>query len=168
MKKDNENGFALAWVVSVMMILMVIVCISMALAASFHKGVINSLAQKQAYLTARSAAEIIASDFTGSTGSGRVIADKIVTLLEADSSMPIKFELRGAEESMGSCDAVASYDSDSRILTVTVTATKGGETYRLKLYLKNQFQPIHSDSQTTFSNNWEVIRYSGGGYETYE
>lgn len=73
MEKRNrkEAGYVLGWVLIMIMVLMISVIAILSISSARYRKVLREYHQKQAYLTARSIAELTAADFAGS-GSGEL------------------------------------------------------------------------------------------------
>lgn len=73
MKKRNrkEGGYVLGWVIIMIMVLMIFMIAILSISSAYYRQIVREYHQKQAYLTARSIAELTAADFSGS-GSGEL------------------------------------------------------------------------------------------------
>lgn len=123
MKRENNHGYVMGWIIIVMMVLMVLVLAALSAAGMYHKSSRKDQWKSQAYDTARSMAVIIAEEFTAQsqnpTQKPGDLVREITARLEQNGS-PVLVTISGLGEQMGECSFSVDYNQLERILTITV------------------------------------------------
>lgn len=136
----SSSGSALVWVMVITSAVCLLCSTMLALSASRHAGSIHEKQRTQAYLEARSTAELLAGEFT-KPGNDSQIKDALLMLVkESDGNEELVEWPEGLETNLpggGGCTIVLSYTPSTRILAITATAGEEGARESVTAFLKN-------------------------------
>ena len=137
----NKRGSAILWGFLTSAFLIIIIFAVLSLAFSFHRRSLNSSRERQAYYTARSAAEIISKQ----------IANGNASLLPLNVSDEVSVSDVVFSEQMGDCSAVVKRTTIDTIM-VTATATYGGQTVDVSGKLTQKYREVTENGGVTFAS----------------
>lgn len=152
--KLNRNGAVLVWAMVVLLLLTILIGAVLTLSMAYYTRYVNSHNAKQAYFTARSAVDSIASVLcdTGTTEN----RDTILSKLTSDGSEFSLNDLQFAQQSLGSCSATIKRESygGSDTLLITAAAVVGKQEKSVSLRLNQSFSfPTSGDTIETINAN---------------
>ena len=137
-KRGGNRGSALLWAVIVLAVMVVFVGASLAVASSYHKRSLDQKTQRQAYFTARSVASAVADIIAGGTGQHLVPENAG----DSRADVPVSVQLNdGNMAQLGSYSVDIARPSESA-LTVTATATVGGQTATYRAELVQDYKEV--------------------------
>lgn len=181
-RKHGEEGYVLGWVVIMVMVMTILVTAVLAVSSAYYRQKLRVYNERQAYLTARSAVEMAAADFTGED-SGELreaileelsgdLGEKSGELREkgvktGDSgsvgqespeagavSVPVPEITFCFDASMGSCIMYGWYLPEDGSLTLTAAAEKKGSREQMTVYLQRDLK--------NEGEQWTVLGYERG------
>lgn len=122
----NEAGSGIVWALTVAGFLLILVGAVLTLSLSYHNRSLKNDDQRQAYLTARSGAEMIAKEFAKGSSTAR----EITAYLQENGTWTVDDVGFAAE--LGICSLLVRLEEqpgngDTLTVTVTATAFKGDE-----------------------------------------
>lgn len=155
MKKylKNNRGSALIWVLVICIIFGLLGIAIGAIALSMNNRSVNNNVKQQTYFTARSGVNAIFEQLNGATNEGTE-NDNIAlylkeTLLIKGGHVEFKDLFKEAEASyknqLGTCDVVADYDYEKKIVTLKATAIKGNTSSTVVLTAKEKSRSVGSE-----------------------
>lgn len=153
MKKLNKDGSVLISVVSIVLLILIILGITLAIANSYQQRAINDHAKKQAYLNGVSIAETIAGQIYEGDKSWFVPNEgEIIELNEKDEEFD---EIKLPEGYAGKVSVTIRYsNTDTSILYIQVKSTYNKQTEEMQLTMKKQDDKWY---KTVYSKIGEVI-----------
>lgn len=170
-KLRQNDGSAIIWAMAAAGFLLILVSAVLGISLAYQNRSRRNDDARQAYLTARSAADMVVQEFT----SGTSTAAEIFAYLQERGQWTVEDVGFGAE--MGACSlraALEPFDSQTtkRVITVSATAVKGGEsrsvTATIVGVLQRQGEDTPSggvDSETQNpaekTRTWYLSAYSG-------
>ncbi|MEG0913000.1 MAG: hypothetical protein RSD08_01775 [Oscillospiraceae bacterium] len=131
----NKKGSALIWAMLVMGMLSIFVAAAIAIAFSYHQRSLNSNTLQQAYFSARSTANAIATDIA--KGNETFLPKNVGDKVSIDS---IAYP---SDKHMGTCTAVLERINDAKI-AVTGTAVYGKSTSSVTVDLVQKYTEIRA------------------------
>lgn len=172
-RKHGEEGDVLGWVVIMVMVMTILVTAVLAVSAAYYRQKLRVYNERQAYLTARSVAEMAAADFTGE-GSGELreaileelfgdIREKGVKTGDGGSggqespeagAVPVPEITFRLDASMGSCIMYGWYLPEDDSLILTAAAEKKGSREQMTVYLRRDLK--------NEGEQWTVLGYARG------
>lgn len=161
---NNQKGAVLVWAVVVLLLLSILVGAVLTLSMAYYTRCVTNNEARQAYFTARSAADSIAAILCGANTTGS--RDELLAKVPSDGSSyrldNLKFNQYA--NTMGKCHADLKYEnvSSSKTLLITAAATVGTQTKSLSLRLtQSEFSFPASDGDLEYVDYNETEQIAG-------
>ncbi len=119
----NQKGSVLIWAVVIILIFSVFAAAALIIANSMSERSIRTRTERQLYLTARSAATVVAQEMTSSRGT--VLINELVSKKPAVQTVDNFFP---DDKNMGKCSVYAKCNTEASQIIVTATAKQNGIT----------------------------------------
>lgn len=158
MRERHSDGYALAWVIIIMMILFLFLGAAMSFAAGNYFRTQADHAKKQAALTARTLSRALAEDFVNHPDREGGFAESMLSQKEFETEDVISTEalsVGGLDPSLGICTVKAVYQRDLEMITLTVKCILEGEEEIVSVELRNE-----TDSRLIY--DWNIMGYKEG------
>lgn len=165
--QKHDAGSGIVWAITVAGFLLIIVSAVLTISYVYHNRSVQNDDGRQAYLTARSAVDMIVGELTEGSSTGR----EIYRFLQDNEVWTV--EDVGFTSSMGSCGVTVKLETpkaeDGRLqLTVTAAAEKEGQYRTVTANLAGIFetQPTGGESGSVSGTKyptWYIISYTDGG-----
>lgn len=178
MREHYSDGYALAWVIIIMMILFLFLGSAMSVSSGRYSRNQAVHDQKQAALTARTLSQVLANEFTTYTDGKGSFAKSVFTALEEwkEERVIQIMEVSGLDSSMGACTVEAVYDKSTRILTLTVICVLNGKEEIVSVDLWNEPETDAKEeeaqgdtgSDSWFTGQWNILGYRQGESVEYD
>lgn len=160
MIKNNNQGSALVWILVICTIFGILGMAILMVSNSMNTRSINNHTNQQAYFTARSALQTIATEL--GKDDSEAGSDKFPTYLRQkilenpEKNQEIAF--MGFGDTMGNCKVTSNYNADENMIMLTATATKGNmtQTVQAKLEESTDYRiqwPSESEASVINFNN---------------
>lgn len=128
--RKNQKGSMLVWAVIIILVLLIIVGVGLSISFSYFNRSLQYKEQQQAYYTAQSGMEAVISAIGNETEENK---KKLIPAAVDDAAKEITkiaFASQNDDSILGTAKAVIQR-VDTKKLKITVTATKGKQTYTL-------------------------------------
>lgn len=172
-KRMNTVGSGLVWAMAVGGFLLIIVGAALTISYHYHQRSIQNNDIRQAYLTARSGAEMVVNEFT----AGTAVSQDIYHYLQENTTWSVA-DVTFAEQ-MGTCTLTAQLlppekeQTTKQTIIITATAQKNGATKTITATLIGVLARTQADIQESWDTqnpaditvSWYLSAYTDGGEE---
>lgn len=167
--RSNTRGSAVVWAIATVGFLVIIITAFLTVSLRFAEGSISNAHQRQAYLTSRSAVDLVMQEFLDGTTN----ADEIYNYLLANGTWQVNSMNFPAD--MGTCSLTAvltkgASAADGTTIRLTATAKANGYQQILSAVLKGVYvregDPIPAEKPLALT--WYLSVYEDGGGSVIE
>lgn len=132
----NKKGSALMWAIVVCLIIGILTFAASSIALSYHKRSVNNIEKNQAYLTARSAVNVVSNEIISKTETGLDML-AYLGLIENNTLFIPEFNFK---ENMGTCNLSATLINPV-LIKLTATAKVDEQMEVVSAYLNRSILP---------------------------